>query len=96
MNAESFESINPLRKNLENMNSPLSKLIKEMKQDRSLERIDQALNDIGEPWGVFELIENEADAKKIFEEIKAFTNIDEQKEANRKMGEICKNINILS
>ena len=95
MGMESVSSIHPLRKGLEGITSPLAVLIKGMGQDRSLERIDVALNAINEPWGIFDLVENEADADEIFEELKALTNIDDPKEAAKKAKEICSKIDNL-
>ena len=88
-------SIHPLRKELEGMTSPLAMLIKNMRQDRSLERIDSALNAINEPWGIFDIVEKQADADEIFEELKALTNIDDPKEVATKAKEICSKIDNL-
>jgi len=73
-------SVNPLRQELKNIDSPLARLVEGMGQDRSLERIVYALNQVGEGFELFNLVEREGDAKEIFEDIKRLTDIDDNKE----------------
>ena len=74
------ESVSPLRQELKNIDSPLARLVEGMGQDRSLERIIYALNQVGEGFELFNFVEREEDAKEIFEDIKRLTNIDDNKE----------------
>lgn len=86
----------PLRRELAEMTSPLAKLLFAMPQDRSLERIDAALNGLGEPWGTFDLVETEDDAQAIFKDLKALTDLPEgSREAVAQARKICDRINAL-
>jgi len=74
------ESVHPLRQELKNIDSPLAQLVEGMSQNHSLERIIYALNQVGEGFELFNLVERDEDAKEIFEDIKRLTDIDDNKE----------------
>lgn len=87
----------PLRAELGEMTSPLARLLFEMPQNRSLERIDAALNGTGQPWGIFDMVADPAAAQGIFDKLKAVTDLGEGSPAAvAQMRKICEEIDQLS
>ena len=86
------EAMHPLRQQLKEIDSPLARMLEKMAQDRSLERIDDALNMIGQSMGLFSLVENEEDANTVLEDLKVLTNLDDKKEIKTKIKEIANKI----
>jgi hypothetical protein len=67
-----------------------------MPDDRSFERIDAALNLAGEPWGTFDLVENDEQAEAFFRDLRALTDLPEgSREAGAQAKKICDRINAL-
>jgi hypothetical protein len=82
----------PLRAELSEIDSPLARLVEGLPQDRSLERLDSALNDIGRNFGELNLIKNEKQASEVFELIKALIDLDDPKATKTAAEELVRKI----